>query len=89
MVGSYLYLNLFCFCIIIAILFSASKTNKFDKVVKREICQVSSLGTNLPSVLYGDINNKESNATYLYGITERVSVFWFIFIYVHLYESYV
>jgi DNA mismatch repair protein MSH6 len=47
------------------------KVTKFDKVVKREICQITAKGTRVFSVIDGDASNAENS--YLLAITEKVS----------------
>ncbi|XP_066999808.2 DNA mismatch repair protein Msh6 [Anabrus simplex] len=46
------------------------KVTKFDKVVKREICQITSKGTRTFSVLDGEAREAETN--YLLALTEQV-----------------
>jgi DNA mismatch repair protein MSH6 len=50
---------------------SVAKVSKFDKVVKREICQITAKGTRVFSVIDGDANDAENN--YLLALTEKVS----------------
>jgi DNA mismatch repair protein MSH6 len=47
------------------------KVTKFDKVVKREICQITAKGTRVFSVIDGDASNAENS--YLLALTEKVS----------------
>lgn len=46
------------------------RTSKFDKVVKREICQVTTKGTQIFSFIDGEA--KESETNYLLALTEKV-----------------
>ena len=46
------------------------KTSKFDKVVSREICQVTTKGTQIFSFIDGEA--KESETNYLLSLTEKV-----------------
>ncbi|XP_063239704.1 DNA mismatch repair protein Msh6 [Bacillus rossius redtenbacheri] len=48
---------------------SASKTTKFDKVVKREICQIGSRGTKVYNVIDGE--SKQPESSYLLALTEK------------------
>lgn len=50
-----------------------TKTTKFDKVVKREICQISSKGTLLHTAQMPESGNVFS--CYLYALTEKVIVY--------------
>lgn len=50
---------------------SVGKVTKFDKVVKREICQITAKGTRVFSVIDGDASSAENS--YLFAITEKVS----------------
>uniref|UniRef100_A0A2Z5U638 Putative DNA mismatch repair protein Msh6 n=1 Tax=Reticulitermes speratus TaxID=60591 RepID=A0A2Z5U638_9NEOP len=45
------------------------KVTKFDKVVKREICQITTKGTRVFSVIDGDASTAESS--YLFAVTEK------------------
>lgn len=47
------------------------KVTKFDKVVKREICQITAKGTRVFSVIDGEASNVENS--YLLAVTEKVS----------------
>lgn len=47
-----------------------SKCTKFDKVVKREVCQITSRGTRVFGVLDGETKEAESN--FLLAIAEQV-----------------
>lgn len=47
------------------------KVTKFDKVVKREICQITAKGTRVFSVIDGDASNAENS--YLLALTEKVT----------------
>lgn len=53
-------------------LLSVAKVTKFDKVVKREICQITTKGTRIFSVIDGDASDAENN--YLLALTEKVSL---------------
>ncbi|XP_069702294.1 DNA mismatch repair protein Msh6 isoform X2 [Periplaneta americana] len=46
-----------------------AKPTKFDKVVKREICQITTKGTRVFSVIDGDARDSESN--FLLALTEK------------------
>nr|CAD7567692.1 unnamed protein product [Timema californicum] len=48
-----------------------SKVTKFDKVVKREICQITTRGTKVFSVIDGEA--KEAKTNYLLALTEKVT----------------
>ena len=53
-------------------LFAVSKTpSKFDKVVKREVCRITTKGTKTFSFLSGEC--ADSQCTYLLAIAEKVS----------------
>lgn len=54
------------------ILISVAKVSKFDKVVKREICQITAKGTRVFSVIDGGVSDAENN--YLLALTEKVSL---------------
>ncbi|PNF27299.1 DNA mismatch repair protein Msh6 [Cryptotermes secundus] len=45
------------------------KVTKFDKVVKREICQITAKGTRVFSVIDGDASSAENS--YLFAVTEK------------------
>ena len=47
------------------------KVNKFDKVVKREVCQVTTPGTRTPNFLDGETIDVASN--FLLAVCEKVS----------------
>jgi DNA mismatch repair protein MSH6 len=49
-----------------------TKPTKFDKVVNREICQITSRGTRVFGILDGETKEAESN--FLLAIAEKVSV---------------
>lgn len=53
--------------------FPEGKVTKFDKVVKREICQITTKGTRVFSVIDGDASTSENN--YLFALTEKVYLF--------------
>ena len=53
--------------------FLEGKVTKFDKVVKREICQITTKGTRVFSVIDGDASTSENN--YLFALTEKVRLF--------------
>jgi hypothetical protein len=55
--------------------FSEGKVTKFDKVVKREICQITTKGTRVFSVIDGDASTAENS--YLFALTEKVCLFLF------------
>ncbi|XP_021924020.1 DNA mismatch repair protein Msh6 isoform X2 [Zootermopsis nevadensis] len=46
-----------------------AKVSKFDKVVKREICQITAKGTRVFSVIDGGVSDAENN--YLLALTEK------------------
>lgn len=46
-----------------------SKTTKFDKVVKREICQISTRGTRVYTAL--DVEASTPNSNYLLSLVEK------------------
>nr|CAD7589194.1 unnamed protein product [Timema genevievae] len=48
-----------------------SKVTKFDKVVKREICQITTRGTKVFSVIDGEA--KEAKTNFLLALTEKVT----------------
>ena len=48
------------------------KATKFDKVVNREICQITSRGTRVFGILDGETKEAESN--FLLAVAEKVSV---------------
>lgn len=50
-------------------LFAVVKTTKFDKVVKREICQVSTRGTRVYTPL--DVEASTPNSNYLLSLVEK------------------
>lgn len=58
--------------------FSVGRPTKFDRVVKREVCQISTRGTRVYSVLDGEAS--ESSTNYLLAISEKV-----IFIYIYFF----
>lgn len=60
-------------CVQWVFFFSEGKVTKFDKVVKREICQITTKGTRVFSVIDGDVSTSENN--YLFALTEKVSLF--------------
>lgn len=47
-----------------------SKCTKFDRVVRREICQITSRGTRVFGILDGETKEAESN--FLLAIAEKV-----------------
>lgn len=49
------------------------RPTKFDRVVKREVCQISTRGTRVYSVLDGEAS--ESSTNYLLAISEKVIYF--------------
>ena len=51
--------------------FAASMVTKFDKVVRREMCRVTTRGTQTFSFLDGD--SSECQSSFLLGIAEKVS----------------
>lgn len=53
------------------------KPTKFDKVVKREICQMTTKGTRIYSVVDGQCTDAESK--YLLAICEKVCVIKYMF----------
>lgn len=52
---------------------SSGKNTKFDKVVKREVCQVATRGTISHSVIEGQATDPQPS--YLLALTEKVSFF--------------
>ena len=50
-----------------------SKVTKFDKVVNREICQVTTKGTQIFSFIDGEAKEYETN--YLFALAEKVYFF--------------
>nr|CAD7455728.1 unnamed protein product [Timema tahoe] len=50
---------------------TVSKVTKFDKVVKREICQITTRGTKVFSVIDGEA--KEAKTNFLLALTEKVT----------------
>jgi len=60
-------------CVMFLFLFSEGKVTKFDKVVRREICQITTKGTRVFSVIDGDASTSENN--YLFALTEKVCLF--------------
>lgn len=53
------------------------KTTKFDKVVKREVCQITNRGTQVFGQQVPITNNHQPN--YMLSVVEKVSFFWFNF----------
>lgn len=51
------------------VLLTVSKVTKFDKVVKREICQVSTRGTRVYTPL--DVEASTPNSNYLLSLVEK------------------
>lgn len=49
------------------------KPTKFDRVVKREVCQLTTKGTCTYSVLDGELHSDENN--FLLSIIEKVLLF--------------
>ena len=47
-----------------------TKPTKFDKVVNREICQITTKGTRIFTV--SDCETREANAQYLLAVAEKV-----------------
>jgi len=60
-------------CVYNDFFFLEGKVTKFDKVVKREICQITTKGTRVFSVTDGDASTSENS--YLFALTEKVSLF--------------
>ena len=54
----------------------AKPASKFDKVVKREVCRVTTKGTKTFSFLSGECADSES--TYLLSLAEKVESCWFL-----------
>ncbi|XP_057339297.1 probable DNA mismatch repair protein Msh6 [Microplitis mediator] len=48
---------------------SKTKASKFDKVVRREVCQITTRGTRVPTVL--DIENFSAHSNYLLSLVEQ------------------
>ena len=53
------------------------RATKFDRVVNREVCRVSSIGTRMASVIDADMLSDHNS--YLMAITEIVSQVWLSF----------
>jgi hypothetical protein len=66
---------MFSFLFLFNLFFSPpeAKVTKFDKVVKREVCQITTKGTRVFSVIDGDASTAENN--YLFALTEKVCLF--------------
>jgi hypothetical protein len=62
-----------CVYIYIYFFFPEGKVTKFDKVVKREICQITTKGTRIFTVIDGDASSAENH--YLFALTEKVHLF--------------
>lgn len=56
------------------------KPSKFDKVVRREICRITSKGTRTFGIIDGETNDAENS--FLIAISEKVYTFIFILTYV-------
>lgn len=61
--------HLHCF-LNLMLYFTVGRPTKFDRVVKREVCQISTRGTRVYSVLDGEAS--ESSTNYLLAISEKV-----------------
>lgn len=63
-------------------LFLVKKSTKFDKVVRREICRITTKGTRTFGIIDGETNDAENS--FLIAISEKVFMFY-IQIYCHTY----
>jgi len=63
-------------------LFLVKKSTKFDKVVRREICRITTKGTRTFGIIDGETNDAENS--FLIAISEKVFIFY-IQIYCHTY----
>lgn len=66
------YINLFLYHVLFDVLL-VKKTTKFDKVVRREICQITSKGTRTFGIIDGETNDSENS--FLIAISEKVYQF--------------
>lgn len=61
-------------CMLILFVLTVSKTpSKFDKVVKREVCRITTKGTQTFNFLSGEC--ADSKSTYLLALSEKVKLF--------------
>lgn len=60
-------------------IFIVKKPTKFDKVVRREICRITTKGTRTFGIIDGETNDAENS--FLIAISEKV----FFFILLHIY----
>lgn len=58
-------------------IFIVKKPTKFDKVVRREICRITTKGTRTFGIIDGETNDAENS--FLIAISEKV---FFIYIYI-------
>jgi len=63
-------------------LFLVKKSTKFDKVVRREICRITTKGTRTFGIIDGETNDAENS--FLIAISEKVFIFY-IQTYCHTY----
>lgn len=63
-------------------LFLVKKSTKFDKVVRREICRITTKGTRTFGIIDGETNDAENS--FLIAISEKVFIFY-IQTYFHTY----
>lgn len=60
-------------------LITVKKSTKFDKVVRREICRITSKGTRTFGIIDGETNDAENS--FLIAISEKVYIiFYFTFL---------
>lgn len=52
------------------------RTTKFDKVVRREVCRITSKGTRTFGIIDGETNDAENS--FLIAISEKVCIFIFL-----------
>jgi len=58
---------------ILNILFLVKKSTKFDKVVRREICRITTKGTRTFGIIDGETNDAENS--FLIAISEKVFIY--------------
>lgn len=63
-------------------LFLVKRSTKFDKVVRREICRITTKGTRTFGIIDGETNDAENS--FLIAISEKVFIFY-IQTYCHTY----
>lgn len=66
-------------------IFIVKKPTKFDKVVRREICRITTKGTRTFGIIDGETNDAENS--FLIAISEKV-FFFYTFIYIHTISIY-